>query len=327
MKSKCGERMQTQASLSSAVLKTRLHITVLAGGPSDEREVSLQSGQAIAAALRDRGHEVTIADIRPDDLRALDIPADVIFPALHGAFGEDGTLQRILEQRGLCFVASGSSASALAMDKVAAKQLAIRADIPTPAHAVVTSADDAAIARQLTAAGLSAPLAIKPVDSGSSVGTSMIRDAASVIPTIKDVVTRFGRALVERFIAGDEMTVGLLGGRALSPIVIRPKSQFYDYKAKYVADDTEYLFDAGYPAEVLERACRLSERAFERLACRHLARVDWMIDAQHQLWFLECNTLPGFTSHSLLPKAAAREGIEFPELCERLVRMALEGAH
>lgn len=307
-------------------LRTKLRITVLAGGPSDEREISLQSGGAIAAALRQRGHFVTVADIRPDELSALDIPADVVFPALHGAFGEDGTLQRILEQRGLRFVASGSRASAVAMDKVATKQLAIRADIATPPHIVATKTDAHALRSQLEAAELAAPLVVKPVDSGSSVGTSIIRENGTIVPAIQSVVARFGRALVEKFIEGEEMTVGLLGGRALPPIVIRSKTQFYDYAAKYEAEDTEYLFDADLPVDVLDAAGKLSERVFERLACRHLARVDWMVDRDQRLWFLECNTLPGFTSHSLLPKAAARVGIEFPELCERLVRMALEDA-
>lgn len=313
---------QTHVAVSEPPART-LRITVLAGGPSDERDVSLQSGGAIAGALRERGHRVTIADICEEELSALDVPADVIFPALHGAFGEDGTLQRILEQRGLCFVGSGSSASALAMDKIATKQLAIRADIPTPPHLVVRRADAATVQRDIAAAGFGVPMVVKPVDSGSSVGTTIARDIGQAVAAVQDVVHRFGRALVEKFIAGDEMTVGLLDGRALPPIVIRPRSEFYDYQAKYLAEDTEYLFDAGYPSELLERAGRLSESMFGRLDCRHLARMDWMVDRDRQLWFLECNTMPGFTSHSLLPKAAARAGIDFAELCEQLVRMAL----
>lgn len=317
--------MQTRQTRGTQLepLTRTLRITILAGGPSDEREISLQSGGAIAEALRARGHTVTVADIRKDELSALDAPADVIFPALHGAFGEDGTLQRVLEQRGMCFVASGSSASAMAMDKVATKQLAARAGIPTPPYLVTAELDVTRLQRQLRDAGLHPPVVVKPVDSGSSVGTTIARELGPAVAAMQDAVRRFGRVLVERFIAGDELTVGLLDGQALPPIVIRPRSEFYDYKAKYLADDTEYLFDAGYPPEVLEQARRLSEAMFDRLDCRHLSRMDWMVDRDERLWFLECNTLPGFTSHSLLPKAAARAGIDFEELCERLVRMAL----
>jgi len=304
---------------SSAPART-LRVTVLCGGPSAEREVSLESGRAVADALRRRGHEVFVADIGPAELSALEHPADVVFPALHGPFGEDGTVQRLLAARGLPYVGSDARASALAMDKVATKAAVAAAGIDTPACEVW----DAAALATRAEPGVPLPVIVKPVDQGSSVGTTIVRETAGFLPAVRLAVGQFGRALVEQFITGDEVTVGIVGGEPLPPICVRPKRQFYDYQAKYQDDATEYLFEAGYPARVFAQAQALSRRVFEVLGCRHLARVDWMVDETHRLWFLEINTLPGFTSHSLVPKAAARTGVAFDELVERLVRLALE---
>jgi len=293
----------------------RLRVTVLAGGPSAEREISLASGRAIAAALRSRGHEVFVSDIGPDNLGALDHPADVVFPALHGTFGEDGTLQRIMEQRGLRFVGSGSAASATAMNKVATKRVAERLGVPTPPYEVVVPPGRATLVP---------PVVVKPVAQGSSVATTVVRDAAQLQPTVERVAEQFGEALVEQFIPGCELTIGFLGRQTLPPIRIRPSREFYDYQAKYLDDRTEYLFETGFSSAVLERAAALSRRVFDALGCRHLARLDWIVGHDESLWFLEVNTIPGFTSHSLVPKAAARMGISFEELVERLVHMALE---
>jgi D-alanine-D-alanine ligase len=292
-----------------------MRITVLAGGPSAEREVSLMSGQAIAEGLRRRGHDVYLADIGPDNLGALERPADVVFSALHGTWGEDGQLQALLEKRGICFVGSGSHASATAMDKVATKQIVREMGIPTPDWQVVVGNE---------ALSIDPPLVAKPVDQGSSVATTIVRSAAEATDALQRVLKPYGRALVERCIEGDELTVGILAGDPLPPIVIRPKGGFYDYDAKYFDDATEYLFDAGHAPAVYARARELSRGIFERLGCRHLARIDWMVDRAGELWFLEVNTLPGFTSHSLVPKAGAHIGISFDELCEKLARMALE---
>jgi D-alanine-D-alanine ligase len=300
-----------------------LRVTVLAGGPSAERDISLQSGAAIATALRDRGHDVFVSDINPQHLAALDHPADVIFPALHGTFGEDGTLQRIMEERGLRFVGTGARGSAIAMDKVAAKSLVAAAEVPTPRFEVWDSATLNARSRP----DLPLPCIVKPIDQGSSVATTIVREVPGFRPAVETTIAMFGRALVEGFVRGEELTVGFVGDEALPPICIRPKRAFYDYAAKYEDDATEYLFDAGYPTALLQTAQALSRRVFARIGCRHLARVDWMVDAEQRLWFLEVNTLPGFTSHSLVPKAAARAGLSFEALVDRLVRMAFkEGA-
>ncbi len=301
-------------STNDSAATTRLRVTVLSGGPSAEREVSLQSGAAIAAGLRRRGHAVHVSDIDAADLSALDHPADVVFPALHGTFGEDGTIQRILESRSMRFVGSGSAASALAIDKVRTKERAIALGIPTPEYEVVSA----------QAPGrLGVPVVVKPIDQGSSVLTSIVHSDAELEPAVQAVVREYGRALVERFIHGQEVTVGVLGDQTLPPIFIRAKSGFYDYDAKYRRDDTEYLFDDGTHSEAAARVSAMSRALFDALGCRHLGRVDWMLDAHGAPWLLEVNTLPGFTSHSLVPKAAARVGLPFDELVDRLVRLAL----
>ncbi len=291
-----------------------LAVTVLSGGPGAEREVSLSSGTAVADALQRRGHSVLLADIGPHDLSALDRACDVVFPALHGTFGEDGQLQRILEARGIRFVGSGSAASEAAMDKAVTKRLAQSIGVRTPAFEVVERGGEV---------GWNGPVVVKPVDQGSSVMTRVVTEPTGLAPAVAAVLDGYGRALVERFIAGDELTVGILAGVPLPPICIRPRGAFYDYDAKYRDDRTEYHFDS-HPPALLDEAARLSLRVFQRLGCRHLARVDWMVDREQNLWLLEVNTLPGFTSHSLLPKAAERVGVPFDELCHRLVVLACE---
>ena len=297
----------------------RLSVTVLAGGPSAEREVSLESGSAVAAALTNLGHEVYLSDISPDDLSALDHKADVVFPALHGTFGEDGALQRIMERRGIRFVGSGAAASTLAIDKVAAKQHATAAGIVTPHFEIV--------AREKMPTALppwSGPVVVKPINQGSSVLTSIVQKEADYAAAVGEVVRAFGRAMIEDYVPGDEITVGLLDGEPLPAICVRPKQRFYDYKAKYQDDRTEYLFNTNHPPGVLEQAGALSKQVFELLGCRHLARADWIVDRDNRLWFLEINTLPGFTSHSLVPMAAAKAGLSFEMLVDKLVQLAWE---
>jgi D-alanine-D-alanine ligase len=265
---------------------------------------------------------VHVADIDPAHLAALDQPTDVVFPALHGTFGEDGAVQQLMESRGLRFVGSDSTASALAMDKVRSKEVALRCGFDTPVYEVWSA--DTLAGRALPDIPL--PVVAKPVDQGSSVATGIVRAPEEFAPAVRRIVAEYGRALVEQFIAGDEITVGLVGDLDLPPICVRPKRSFYDYDAKYRDDNTEYLFDAGHDAAVLARAQRQSRRVFRAIGCRHLARVDWILDRANRLWFLEVNTIPGFTSHSLVPKAAARIGISFEQLVDRLVRMPLEAS-
>jgi D-alanine-D-alanine ligase len=297
----------------------KLKITVLSGGPSAEREVSLKSGRAVAAALESLGYGVHVADIGPDSLSSLDIPADVVFIALHGAFGEDGRLQRILEGRGIHYTGSGPEASALAMDKVATKCRFIEADVPTPRFDVVSAERMVEIVWQWRP-----PVVIKPIADGSSVDISIARDPATMNQTLAALVGKYGKCLIEQYIEGTELTVGILQDEALPPIQIRTKREFYNYEAKYLDNDTEYLFDIDLPADVLRRVQALSVKAAQALGCRDFCRVDWMVDARtHQPYALEVNTIPGFTDHSLLPKAAGQAGVGFAELCRRIVEAAL----
>ena len=298
---------------------TKLDITVLAGGPGAEREVSLNSGSAVAGALVHLGHKVTVCDINPRDLSALDVPADFVFIALHGAFGEDGQVQDLLARRGVAFAGSDARASALAMNKAAAKANWVEAGIPTPRYYVVRQSPG----RQ-TASYWRLPVVIKPVSSGSSVDTFIVHDAFDFQAKVERVIARHGVCLIEEYIRGPELTVGILGEQALPVCQIRTKRTFYDYQAKYKDDDTEYLFDIDLPVELLAQVQELSIKAHQVLGCRDFSRVDWMVDGRTlQPYVLEINTIPGFTSHSLLPKAAAKVGLSFDQLCQRIVELGL----
>ena len=297
-----------------------MQVTVLYGGPSAEREVSLVSGKAVIDGLRSMGHEVFGSDVSPTDLSGLDHPADVIFPVLHGQFGESGELQEILEQRGIPFVGSGSKASRLGMDKLATKQAWEAAGLPTPKYRVVTPAD-----RPFPQ--VSHSCVVKAISSGSSIDVFVCK-APAELPAqaneaMEQVVSRHGRALVEQFISGPELTVGLLEEQPLAPIRIVPKRSFFDYEAKYKASDTEHRFDTGLPQSIVENCRELARQANAVVGARDLARIDIMIDeTTHSPYLLEINTLPGFTHKSLLTEAANHAGIPFGPLVDRLVRRA-----
>jgi D-alanine-D-alanine ligase len=297
-----------------------MRVTVLYGGPSAEREVSLISGNAVIEGLKSMGHEVFGSDVSPTDLSGLDHPADVIFPVLHGQFGESGELQEILEQRGLPFVGSGSKASRLGMDKVATKKAWQAAGLPTPKYRVITAAE-----RPFP--DISYSCVVKAISSGSSIDVYVCK-APAELPAqsreaMEQVVSRHGRALVEQFISGPELTVGLLEEKPLAPIRIVPKREFFDYEAKYKASDTEHRFDTGLSNDLIEKCRELARKANQVVGARDLARIDIMIDeATSEPYLLEINTLPGFTPKSLLPEAAKHAGVEFGALVDRLVRRA-----
>lgn len=297
-----------------------LKITVLSGGPSAEREVSLASGRAVADALRALKCDVEVADISPNDLSALNRSVDAIFIALHGTFGEDGQLQRLLEQRGIVYCGSDSAASDLAMNKVASKRRFVEAGVPTPLFDVARPSRVADICARWRP-----PIVLKPVAEGSSVDCYLIRDADALRPTLDRLLESYDECLVERYIEGPELTVGILGETALPVCEIRTPRDFYDYQAKYLDDSTEYILDSiPLPAAFLENVQRLSLAAHRALGCRHFSRVDWKVDTgTNTPYCLEVNTIPGFTDHSLLPKAAARAGISFERLCGRIVELAL----
>ncbi len=304
-------------------LQPTYDITVLMGGPSKEREVSLLSGQAVAKGLEEMGHRVTRADITPEDTSALDRKGiDVVFIALHGEFGESGEVQELCRKRGLSYTGSGPKASRLGMDKAASKQVFRRADINTPDWMIIenfhTSNDVEIWLREITP-----PVVVKPVDGGSSLDVYICGDAKSRDDALEELLDYYDRAMVEQYIPGREFTVGILGNQTLPVIEIIPADPFYDYQAKY-ADNagTQYIFDHGLDGKILKRMQTDALLAHKAIGCRALSRVDFILDNQGIPQVLEINTIPGFTSHSLVPMAAKKAGIEFPELVDRIVRMA-----
>lgn len=307
---------------------SRKSVLVLGGGPDSEREVSLVSAKYIADALDQSGRyqaeRRTIDRITIDELRQM--PGDVVFPALHGGWGEGGPLQDLLESDGRPFVGSASRAARAAMDKVATKFIASGLGIPTPAMHILDARD--------TVCPLPFPVIIKPVHEGSTVGLFVCTDLqkwAWARKTLDDdfVVGDRRTYMIEPCITGPggakarELTVGLLDGRALPIIEIRPADGLYDYEAKYTRNDTQYLLDPPLPPGVAENIKRQTEDLARAMHIRHVARADFMLDGDGRAWFLEINTLPGFTDHSLVPKAARQTGVEMPEVCSRLVEMAI----
>lgn len=299
-----------------------LNVLVLAGGPDRERAVSLKSGAEVVAALREAGHHVEQRDVSETDLSALDDftawPGDVIFPVLHGPWGEGGGLQRHLDARRLPYVGTRHEAAALCMDKPATKTALRAAGLPTPAHAVVDGA------APIT---LDPPVVLKPTHEGSSIGMAICRDGEALRAAQRELAAAYSTLLVEQYVAGREITVGVLGAStdaltALPPIEIVPAAEFYDFHAKYDSEQTQYRFDIDLPRALLDRLKELALATHRTLGARHLSRVDFIVDEAGEPWILEINTLPGFTTHSLLPMAAARHGLPMPALVDQLVRSA-----
>lgn len=292
-----------------------LTIAVLLGGPSAEREVSLRSGAAMAKALRSLGHVVHEVDPLPG---ALELPGgtDVAVLALHGTYGEDGTVQAELEQLGVPYTGCGVAASLFAFDKVVTKRRCIAAGVPTADFAVFNSVAE-------WPEGWQPPVVLKPTRQGSSVGLQFV-DATADFPRALAESLRFGGEVVmEQRIVGRETTVGILDGQALPVVEVRPKQGAYDYANKYTAGRTEYLCPAPFDAATTARIQEAALGAFRSIGGRDYGRVDVMVRADGSPVVLEVNTLPGMTETSLLPKAAAAAGIGFAELCQRMVDLAL----
>jgi D-alanine-D-alanine ligase len=298
-------------------------IAVLMGGIGQEREVSLDSGRCVAQALSEAGHEVVTWDVAPDRLEILDDPSVALFfLALHGEFGEDGQLQAILEQRGLIYTGSQSGPCRVAFDKHASKAVFEAQGVLTPASVLF---DPAWSQSQFDAsvASLGSRVVIKPPCQGSSVGVQILDVDASLYAACCATVEAHQSCLIEAFVVGREMTVGILNGQALPVLEIRmPGSVFYDYQAKYVGQTTEYLFDTVSlaSAEAMQKAALT---CFQGIGLRHVARVDFLLTEAGEAFALEVNTIPGLTSHSLLPKAAARKGLDMSALCCQVVEAAL----
>ena len=293
-------------------------VLVLMGGPDAEREVSLCSGKEVAAALRQSGRFNVVERIidKPTlmEMTVLATGADVIFPVLHGHWGEGGPLQELLEQIGRPYVGCKPQAARLAMDKLITKSLLMELGVPTPPSRLLMPEDFC---------DLDPPLVLKPVDDGSSVDLRICRTCDEISKARQLLHPKRGRLMAERYIQGREITAGVLFDQPLPLIEIVPGVEFYDYEAKYTRDDTQYLVDPPLPTHVKDQCIKMTMTAFKRLGCRDLARVDIMLDSDSQPWFLEINTMPGFTTHSLVPMAARATGLEMSELCARLAERAL----
>lgn len=296
-------------------------VAVVLGGCSSEREVSLDTGTAVLAALLSRGIDAHPWDPAQKPMAEFATAGfDRVWIALHGSGGEDGALQGLLQWFGIPYTGSGVAASAIAMDKVRSKRLFRAADIPTPDYAVVGSPGEAPAAAER----LGFPLIAKPAEQGSSVGMTKVSGRADLDDAVK-LALRYGdAALLETCVAGDELTVAVLQGRALPSIRIETPRAFYDYRAKYESDRTEYVCPgtAGGDAEAAYAGIALA--AFDELGCSGWGRVDFMAGEDGRPLVLEVNTVPGMTSHSLVPMAAKRDGIDFEELCWRILETSFE---
>lgn len=294
-----------------------MKVVVMLGGPSSERAVSLRSGAAVAGALRLRGHEVVEVDpqasgwLLPEDV-------GVVFLALHGTYGEDGTVQSILDRMGVPYTGCGAESSRVAFDKVETKTRCLENGVPTAPYRVLRARDE------LFPEGWSFPVVLKPLRQGSSVGLQFVDREEDWSRALSESLQHDTEVLMESRIVGREVTVGILGGRALPVVEVRPKTGCYDYERKYTPGQTEYLCPAPLGESVTQRVQEAALGAFRAVGGRDYARVDVMIDGEGNPVVLEVNTLPGMTVTSLLPKAAAAAGIEFGVLCERMVEMALE---
>ena len=292
------------------------------GGVGEEREISIQSGRCVAEALAEAGLDVLAADIVPDNLEILeDGRIDVFFVALHGRFGEDGELQQILHHRSLIYTGSGPRASRLAFDKMTSKKVFAEAGVATPgAIEIGPEMDTQQLENQLEQ--LADRYVIKPLRQGSTIGVSIVDDPKSALITARQCRDEFGDCMIEEFIPGREITVSILENRALPIIEIRSKTSFYDYHAKYTDERTEYLFDTIKDPALTAKSNSTALDCFNAVGCRHFARVDLILGNDGIPYVLEVNTIPGFTTHSLLPKAAAKIGLSMSDLCVRIIEAA-----
>lgn len=300
-------------------------IGVLLGGIGPEREISLKTGEAVAEALTQRGHDVIRIYVDRDVDQVLrQNPIDVAFLALHGSYGEDGCVQGLLELMGIPYTGSGVLASALAMDKLKSKELFRLYNVPTPPYYVIDGDDVERVEEIHGSFGF--PVFVKPRRAGSSVGSGRANDLAELKAQVEDAA-RFDRSvLVERFVGGREVSVAVLDGRALGAIEIVPKGQFYDYKSKYQKGQSDYFFPARLAPTRYRGVLNLAERAHRALGCRGVTRVDLLVTEGENEYVLEVNTLPGMTPTSLVPKMAGGAGYDFGSLCEAILSGATLGA-
>ena len=297
-------------------MSRKLNITVMLGGPSAEREVSLRTGAAVASALRSLGHEVNELDPRTPEWN-LPAKTDAVFLALHGTYGEDGTVQKQLDALGVPYTGCAAEASRIAFDKVLTKERCLAAGVPTAPFAVVNDA------KATWPKELKPPVVVKPDCQGSSVGLQFVDSKSQWPHALAEALRYDSRVLVEEKISGRECTVGILDNIALPIVEVRPKDGAYDYKNKYTVGATDYFCPAQFDAATTKRIQDAALGAFRAVGGRDYARVDVMVRDDGSPVVLEVNTLPGMTETSLLPKAAEAAGISYAKLCQRMIDLAL----
>ncbi len=305
-----------------------LRIGVVMGGPSAEREVSLNTGRAIMQALKEKGYIVVDIDLDPscfiDDIRQAKV--DIIVNAIHGKYGEDGILQGALDLLGIPYTGSGLLASALTMDKVMTKRIFLAEGLSTPRSSIFGKQDGVSNIAAIIRQEYGLPVVIKPSTQGSSIGVTIVKTDENLLPAIDSALKYSEQILVEEFIGGKELTVAILGTeipQALPIIEIVPHSGCYDYHSKYTKGATEYIVPAVLTDAVKAEIQDIALRAYKIFDCCGVARIDFMLDNNNIPYILEVNTIPGMTATSLVPKAAAAAGISFADLCEKLLHMAV----
>lgn len=302
-------------------------IGVLAGGLSAERDVSLRSGNAVYNALKERGYNVVIIDAGHDLCEALRRESvRKVFIALHGGAGENGSVQGMLEVMGIPYTGSGVLASAAAMDKDFSKKIFVHHNIPVPPFAVVSRSGHVSVKniiaafKSLVPFGL--PCVIKPSEEGSSIGVSIVKNAEDLEPALDEGFRHGNTVIIEKYIKGKEIQIGISAGRALGGVEVRPSTEFYSYEAKYTAGATQYILPPEVDNETYSRLCDSALAAHNALGCRGATRVDLMLDEEGTEYVLEVNTIPGMTETSLLPKIAALSGMNFGDLVEEILSLA-----
>jgi D-alanine-D-alanine ligase len=298
-------------------MSRKLNITVMLGGPSAEREVSLNSGAAVARALLSLGHNVHEVDPRNESWK-LPKGTEVVFLALHGTYGEDGTVQLRLEKLGVPYTGCGPEASRIGFDKFLTKQHCVAAGVPTARFALI---DSLAASWPM---GWNPPIVLKPARQGSSVGLQFVERVSDWGKALAEAFRFDSRVLMEEKILGRECTVGILADQPLPVVEVRPKAGIYDYQTKYTAGTTDYLCPAPFDAPTTGGIQTAALGAFKAIGGRDYSRVDVMVRPGGEPVVLEVNTLPGMTDTSLLPKAAAAAGIDYAELCQRMIDLALK---
>ncbi len=321
------EMISNHVTVVNSLTHRKMKVALLMGGSSSEREISLMSGAQVEAALHRLGHDVIVIDPARDGITVLaQSGPDAAFIALHGKYGEDGCIQGTLEMLGIPYTGSRVLASAVAMNKIVSKALFAAAEVPTP-PCVTANRSDAPEVVLARAQSLGFPCVVKPSSQGSTVGITIVKESAALADALELALRSDPDALIEKYITGTEVTVGVLGTRtprALPTLEIVPKNEFYDWDSKYTPGKSEHIVPARIPKPAQAECERLAVEAHSALKCRGYSRVDMIVEPSGRVWVLEANTLPGLTQVSLLPDAARAEGISFDQLIQTILDSAFD---